>query len=114
LVVLIAACAACGYSPTSAEPDGGMGSAASDGGSDGGAASCIDLDDGSATQIATATDAADYVLAFTGHSASPTSWGEAGNEAVILEVAGAHGLIGHVILHQGATPFGYAMHLGAL
>ena len=33
----------------------------------------------------------------------------------MLEVAGAQrGFIGHLVLHQGATAFGYAMHLGAL
>lgn len=113
LLPLIAGLAACGFSSAAAPTDAGTG--ASDAGSDGGPpVTCVDLDDGSATTIATASDAADYVLAFTGHSASSTSWGEAGNEAVVLEVAGGHGLIGHVILHQGATPFGYTMHLGAL
>src|SRR3569833_2095667 len=67
-----------------------------------------------AAPSASAAESAEFVLAFTGHTASATSWGEAGNDAVVLEVAGAHGLIGHVILHQGPTPYGYAMHLGAL
>ena len=78
------------------------------------AATCVDLDDSAATLVATADGAADYVLTFAGRSASATNWGEAGNEALVLEVAGARGLIGHVILHQGAESFMYAMHLGAL
>src|SRR3569623_3805321 len=93
--------------------DAGTGSPG-DGASDATAETCVDLGDSAATTIASAGEAAEYVLAFTGHSAAATSWGEAGNEAGILEGTGAHGLIGHVTLHQGATPFGYAMHLGAL
>ncbi len=62
----------------------------------------------------TAGDAGEYVLAMTASAASPTSWGEEGNEAVVLEVRGAHGLIGHLILHEGMSPFPYAMHVGKL
>ena len=112
-LVLLGLATACGYAPAKGALDAGTGSPG-DGASDATAETCVDLGDSAATTIASAGDAAEYVLAFTGHSASATSWGEAGNEAVILEVTGAHGLIGHVILHQGATPFGYAMHLGAL
>ncbi|MFT3700452.1 MAG: hypothetical protein QM831_45330 [Kofleriaceae bacterium] len=76
--------------------------------------SCVDIDDGATVQLATAVGAGDYALSFAAASASETSWGDAGNEALILEVSGAHGLIGHVILHQGATQFTYAIHTGAL
>ena len=113
VVPLLGLVTACGYAPAvgpSADA-GPSGDAAGDGGV---AATCVDLDDASATQIAIASDAADYVLTFAGRSTSPTNWGEAGNEALVLEVAGAHGLIGHAILHQGAESFPYAMHLGAL
>src|SRR5262249_22518865 len=54
-------------------------------------------------------------LTVPAHSASPTSWGEAGNEAVVLEVASAQrGFIGHLVLHQGTNAFAYGMHVGAL
>lgn len=106
-LVLLAACG--GFQPT-VVPDGGAGDAGSD---DAGiAATCVDIDDASATVVATTADATDYVLTFAGKAGSPTSWGEAGNEALILEVAGTDGLIGHAILHQGATKFDYAIHLG--
>jgi hypothetical protein len=57
----------------------------------------------------------DYALTLTAYSAAATSWGQVGNEAVVLEVSGAQrGFIGHLVLHQGQTPFAYTMHLGAL
>ena len=75
---------------------------------------CTDLTTTAAT-IATADHAAEYTLAITAHSASATSWGTAGNEAVVLEVSGAQrGFIGHLVLHQGTTDFAYAMHVGTL
>jgi hypothetical protein len=65
--------------------------------------------------IATADHAAEYTLTITANSVSATSWGTAGNEAVVLEVAGAQrGFIGHLILHQGNVPFAYSLHVGAL
>jgi hypothetical protein len=76
---------------------------------------CQDIDDGAPIAIATAGAAGDYVLTFSAHSASATSWGTAGNEALILEVSGAaRGFIGHVLVHQGAAMFGYGTHVGAL
>jgi hypothetical protein len=65
--------------------------------------------------VATAGSADDYALTINIESASPTSWGTAGNEAVVLEVSGQkRGLIGHLIVHQGNTKFDYTMHVGAL
>src|SRR5207253_1896563 len=43
-----------------------------------------------------------------------TSWGAAGNEAVVLEVLKNAKRLGHVVLHQGKDAFDYAMHTGAL
>ena len=76
---------------------------------------CVTVDDRAPVTIATASSADEYALAVEVASASATSWGEAGNEALVLEVTGARrGLIGHLILHQGRTRFTYTMHLGAL
>ena len=78
-------------------------------------AACSDVGDTAATVIATAPAAAEYALTITANSSSATSWGEAGNEAVVLEVSGnQRGFIGHVVLHQGKTSFDYGMHVGAL
>ena len=79
------------------------------------AAACIEVDDSGPVVIGTADGADDYALALPAASASATSWGTSGNEALVLEVSGAQrGLIGHLVLHQGQTTFAYAMHLGAL
>src|SRR5438309_1434315 len=65
------------------------------------AATCADVTAGAPVVIAIADHAAEYTLAITAKSISATSWGSAGNEAVVLEVAGAkRGFIGHVVLHQ--------------
>jgi len=76
-------------------------------------AECVTVTDKPVT-VATAATAGEYTLAFEGHSASATSWGEAGNEALVLEVSAGKRLIGHLILHQGLATFGYGMHVGAL
>jgi hypothetical protein len=77
-------------------------------------AACTDVEDKPVT-IATAATADEYALTVDVESASPTRWDEANNEALVLEVSGAHrGLIGHLIVHQGHTRFDYAMHVGAL
>jgi hypothetical protein len=47
-------------------------------------------------------------------TSNATSWGESGNEGVILELSQADRFIGHMILHQGATRFSYDMHLGKI
>lgn len=67
-----------------------------------------------AVKLGTATTADDYVLTLEVASASHTSWGEAGNEALVLDVLDGARRIGNLVLHQGATPFTYGMHLGAL
>jgi hypothetical protein len=65
--------------------------------------------------VGSATTAGEYTLAIEVESASATSWGEAGNEALVLDVAGAkRGFIGHLIVHQGKTRFEYEIHVGAL
>lgn len=113
--LLVLGLAACSHAtqPTETLPDAstGPGDAPADAA---GSATCATIDNTSPTVIATATGADDYILALDGTSASPTSWGETDNEALVLEVTGANGLIGHLILHQGASSFGYKMHLGAL
>ncbi|MBV8756957.1 MAG: hypothetical protein JO257_06775 [Deltaproteobacteria bacterium] len=87
-----------------AAPDAAVGEP--DAGSD-----CVAIDDQQGVTVS-AGAAGNYVLAMTASASSPTSWGENGNEAVVLEVSGAHGLIGHLILHEGKTAFGYAMEVG--
>jgi len=75
---------------------------------------CLDVGE-TAIEVATAPAADDYALIVTAQSATATSWGTTGNEAVVLEVLGASDrLIGHLVLHQGAVPFDYGMHAGAL
>ena len=109
LTIVVAACTHAGQ-PGAQSPDGGT-----TGPDAVVAARCVEIDDAAPTIVTTAGAADDYVLAFNGQSASATSWGEAGNEALVLEVRGAQrGVIGHVIVHQGHTAFDYAMHLGTL
>lgn len=76
-------------------------------------ADCVTVTD-TAVTVATAKAAGEYTLALEGQSASATSWGEAGNEALVLEVSTGKRLIGHLILHQGNAKFPYGMHVGAL
>jgi hypothetical protein len=76
-------------------------------------ADCVTVGD-SAVTVGTAKAAGEYTLALEGQSASATSWGEAGNEALVLEVTTGKRLIGHLILHQGHAKFAYGMHVGAL
>jgi hypothetical protein len=111
-VVLVAA-AACGGASKVRGPDAAMGDGAVSDGVGDGPTGCLEVGE-DPVPLVTAGAADEYALAFVAHSASATTWGTAGNEAVILEIAGAQGLIGHVILHQGARMFDYAMHTGAL
>jgi hypothetical protein len=67
-----------------------------------------------AVTVAVAGAADEVALELPAASDSRTSWAEPGNEAVILEVLGQSGLIGHLVLHQGADPFTYTMQLGRL
>jgi hypothetical protein len=96
-----------GVDPDAAATDGGAVDAA--------AGACASVTDTAPVTIATADHAAEYTLSITANSESATSWGTAGNEAVVLEIAGSQrGFIGHVILHQGKQPFAYDTHVGAL
>ncbi len=112
--IALALLVACGGTALHVDPD------AADEGADAQAAdapssACSDVTDAAPVAIASADAAGEYALTVTAHSASPTSWGEAGNEAVVLEVSGAQrGFIGHLVLHQGQTSFAYGMHVGAL
>lgn len=110
---LLVVVAACGGGQHTGDDEDLTPDAAIVGEVDGSATRCAEVTD-QVTAGITAPGAGEYVLQVTASSSSPTSWGEAGNEAVVLEVDGAHGLIGHLILHQGKTPFAYDMHVGAL
>ena len=52
-------------------------------------AGCVTVDDAGPVVIGTADAADDYALALPAAAASATSWGETGNEALVLEVSGA-------------------------
>ena len=67
-----------------------------------------------ATVVGSAAAAGEFALFFDAQSASATSWGQTGNEALVLEVLKGASLLGHVVLHQGAASFEYALHTGAL
>ncbi len=81
----------------------------------GGASECVvTTTDAKLDALATASTADEYALTIDAAAASATSWGESGNEALVLEIRNGAYLIGHMVLHQGADRFSYAMHLGAL
>jgi len=75
---------------------------------------CFTVTDVAPVTIATASATGEHVLQFDATSASATSWATAGNEALILDIAKNGTFLTHVILHQGATSFGYGTHTGAL
>jgi hypothetical protein len=79
-----------------------------------GVAACGMVTTGAAVTIATAQAADEYALTLEASSASGTSWGQKGNEAIILEVYRNTTLLAHLVLHQGAAPFTYGAQLGAL
>jgi hypothetical protein len=79
-----------------------------------GVAACGAVTSAAAVTVATAPAADEYALTLEASSASNTSWGQKGNEAVILEVYRNTSLLAHLVLHQGATPFTYGAQLGAL
>jgi hypothetical protein len=111
------ALAACGGAQKAVEDPGLDAGATTDAATDAAPeqAPCVDVDDSSPVYIGTAGAADDYALTLTAAASSPTSWGEAGNEALVLDVAGAHhGFIGHLVMHQGHTTFDYGMAIGAL
>jgi hypothetical protein len=77
--------------------------------------SCTAVDDSAPVAVASAAGADEYGLVLTAQSQSATSWSTAGNEAVVVEVAGSGGrLIGHLVLHQGTAGLDYGMQVGAL
>jgi hypothetical protein len=78
-----------------------------------GSPSCVPIES-TPVAIGEALGADEYALALPATSASHTSWAAQGNEALILEIAGQSGLIGHLVLHQGADGFVYTMQLGVL
>jgi hypothetical protein len=108
VVVPVVLLAACGHAGPGASDDDQTPDAAPP------VVQCVDVDDVGEVVVATAVSADDYALTLTAHTASATSWGTAGNEAVVVEVSGASGLIGHVVLHQGAATHDYGMAIGAL
>src|SRR5262249_14452668 len=79
-----------------------------------GVSACGAVTSGAAVTIATAPSTDEYALTLEASSASNTSWGQKGNEAIILEVYRNTSLVAHLVLHQGATPFTYGAELGAL
>ncbi len=92
----------------------GSGSVATSSGSGGAPPGCVKVDESAAIQVGAAGAADEYALALPAAAASRTAWAEPGNEALVLEVNGQKGLIGHLILHQGADAFTYTMQLGHL
>lgn len=64
--------------------------------------------------LATAAAPGELLLTLDARAESATSWAESGNEAVVLEVREGGARVGHLVLHQGAEPFRYGMHVGAL
>ena len=107
--------------PAGDAADGGAPDLAADGGApdDGGDAdlanpdACIDVAT-TPVVIATAPTSDEYALTLDAQSASATSWAQAGNEALVLDVLRGDAFIGHLVLHQGHTRFVYGMHVGAL
>lgn len=76
-------------------------------------AGCTTVEGTASVTIGAATAADEYALSLPAHALSATDW-SAGNEALVLEVSGEKGLIGHLVLHRGADDFTYGMQLGAL
>jgi hypothetical protein len=83
---------------------------------DGGAlpAGCTRVNTDTLLSVARTSEAGEYALALEASSLADTRWGQAGNEALILDVLANGSVLGQLILHQGKTPFVYMMHLGAL
>ncbi len=110
-LALLCACSSTPSGDVDASVDSGVDAIVFDADAD---AACVVVTDAAATPIATASASGEHVLTFDATSASQTSWGAAGNEALVLEIDKNGVLLGHVILHQGATTFSYGMHAGAL
>lgn len=65
-------------------------------------------------ELATASDDGEGILTVEAQAQGKTSWAEAGNEAVVLDVSKDGKRVGNLVLHQGADTFAYTMHTGAL
>lgn len=98
----------------SAGPSTTSSTAASSSSGTGGAAGCTTVDDTAAVVVGTAAASDEYALEIDATSASHTAWAQPNNEALVLEVSGTHGFIGHLVLHQGADGLTYGMQLGKL
>jgi len=116
IIALALLATACGGGPAASGDDTGPDASVTDPGVDAPvAARCVDVDDSDAVTVGVAGDADDYAFTLPAKTESATSWGSAGNEALVLDVSTIRrGLIGHLVLHQGKTQFDYAMHVGAL
>jgi hypothetical protein len=66
------------------------------------------------SELAVASADGEAILTVDAQALSETSWGTAGNEAVVLEVLKNAKRLGHLVLHQGKDAFAYTMHAGAL
>ncbi len=77
-------------------------------------APCVEVDDSAAVVVGAADTTDEYALSLRVRSESDTQWSQAGNEALVLEVSGDDGLIGHLVVHQGAVDHDYTMHVGQL
>jgi hypothetical protein len=75
---------------------------------------CAQVTKAATLVVAEAPSADDYALTLEAAATSNTSWGAKGNEALVLEVLKNDALVGHLVLHQGATAFAYSMQVGAL
>jgi hypothetical protein len=116
--LIVATCAAgvpaCGFS-SPASDNAGSDPAPDPAGDPGASASCQSVDVSTSVVVGSAPVADEYGLVVTAQAESATTWSVAGNEALVLEVTGRDGrVIGHLVLHQGATAFDYGMHVGAL
>lgn len=65
-------------------------------------------------ELAVAGADGEAILTVEARAQSKTSWAEAGNEALVLEVSKNAKRLGHLVLHQGSDAFAYTMHTGTL
>lgn len=115
VALCVAGSAACGSAGSSSEGEDSLGPDAAVALDLGSAVACVTVDDSAPVVVGTAQTAEEHGLVVTAQAASATTWSAAGNEALVLDVTGSAGrLIGHLVLHQGATKFDYGMQVGAL
>jgi hypothetical protein len=103
-----------GGAPSSSSAGGATSGSTAGGGGSGGQAGCVDVDGSAAIAVATAAVAGEHALSLPATSASHTSWREAANEALYLDVSSDTRQIGQLVLHQGHDGFAYSMSLGHL